>query len=74
MILIPNWRNAWRMFSIQAYGLSLAAIGAWQALPEEMRASAPEWLPATMLVLIQISGVVGRLIDQGIETGSKESQ
>jgi hypothetical protein len=36
--LIPNWRHAWRMFSVQAQTGAVAVLGAWQALPDDLRA------------------------------------
>ena len=53
--LIPNWRQAWRMFSVQAQASSVAILGAWQALPDDLRAKVPESV---------VLGIVGRLIDQ----------
>jgi hypothetical protein len=64
MKLIPNWRKAWRMFSVQAQTIALALTGAWQAVPEDIRTAVPGWVPLTMLGLILVGGIVGRLIEQ----------
>lgn len=64
MNLIPNWRKAWRMFSVQAQSLALACIPAWQAVPEDIRTAVPRWLPLVLLGVILVGGIVGRLIDQ----------
>lgn len=64
MNLIPNWRKAWRMFSVQAQGLALAGVGAWQATPDDIRAVAPWWLPPLLLGVILVGGIVGRLVVQ----------
>jgi hypothetical protein len=61
---IENWRKAWRMFSVQAQALALAVIGAWQAVPDDIKASVPEWGLWAMLGAILVGGIVGRLIDQ----------
>lgn len=64
MKLIPEWRQAPRMMSVQAMTLALALQGAWQALPDDLRASLPTelvpWLSMALLAL----GVIGRLIQQ----------
>lgn len=68
MKLIPNWRRAWRMFSVQAQAIALAVIGAWQAVPDDIRASIPQWGLWAMLAAILAGGIAGRLIDQGETT------
>lgn len=62
--LIPNWRRAWRMASIQAQATALAVLGGWQALPDEMRAVVPAWAVLTLAMVLLVAGIVGRLIDQ----------
>lgn len=39
MKLVDDWKQAWRWYSVQAPAIGLALIAAWQALPEEVRAS-----------------------------------
>lgn len=62
--LIPNWRRAWRMFSVQAQALVMAVLGGWQALPDDLRASIPPWAVVTLATALLLAGIVGRLIDQ----------
>lgn len=62
--LIPNWRRAWRMFSVQAQALAMAVLGGWQALPDDLRASIPPWAVVTIATGLLLAGIVGRLIDQ----------
>lgn len=64
MRLIPNYRKAWRMFSVQAQALALTVVGAWQAVPDDIRASVPDWGLWALLAVILGGGIVGRLIDQ----------
>ena len=64
MKLIHNWRRAWRMFSVQAQGTALAVLGAWQALPDEMRSVVPAWAVVTIAMLLLVFGIVGRLTEQ----------
>lgn len=68
MQLIPNWRSALRMFSVQAQAVNLAGIGAWLALPREMQAAVPESVVFGLAMLLMALGIVGRLVAQpGIE-------
>lgn len=62
--LIPNWRRAWRMASVQAQTAALAVIGGWQAIPDDMRATVPTWMMLTLAMLLLVAGIIGRLIDQ----------
>lgn len=63
MLLIPNWRRAWRMASVQV----AAAAVAWGALAPDVQASIlsavgvpAERVPAILGLLL----LVARLIDQ----------
>ena len=64
MKLIPNWKNAWRWFSVQA----LIVIGAlplvWATLPADVKAFLPGGWEPWILVLLAVAGIVGRLVDQ----------
>lgn len=64
MNLIPNWRRAWRMFSVQAQAAAIAAIAGWQALPDDLRAMVPQSVAVGMAIALLVLGIVGRLIDQ----------
>jgi len=65
MKLIPNWRQAWRMFSVQAMTLAGAMQAAWVAIPPDLKGRVPEGLVDGMTVAILALGIVGRLVDQG---------
>ena len=63
MKLIPQWRRAWRMFSVQASALVLA----WLAVPPQQQEAfagllgiAPEMIPGALAAL----AIAGRLVDQ----------
>jgi hypothetical protein len=62
--LIYNWRQCWRMVSVQAMTLAGAIQGAWLFIPEDMKASIPstvvQWVTLALLGL----GVAGRLVQQ----------
>lgn len=64
MKLIDEARHWWRMFSVQAMGAALAIQGAWEALPDDMKASIPhEWVTRTTATLL-VLGLLGRLVRQ----------
>lgn len=64
MKLIPDWRNAWRLLSVQVAALAVA----WVALPTDLQAQilrlfgiSEEHLPAVLGVLV----ILARLTSQG---------
>ena len=61
---IPNWRRAWRMFSVQAQASAVAVLGGWQAMPDDLRATIPAGIVVSVSVALLVAGIVGRLIDQ----------
>lgn len=62
-MLIPDWRRAWRMLSVQVAAVAVV----WGSLPPEQQAAilsllgvGPERIPA----LLGLAVIVGRVIDQ----------
>lgn len=60
---IPNWRQSWRMLSVQVAAVAVA----WSAMPADAQAAVlgvlgvgPERVPGIMGLLV----IVARLIDQ----------
>lgn len=64
MKLIPEWRKAWRMVSVQAMTLAVAAQGAWGMLPTELQSEVPGWALKAVTAVILGLGIVGRLVKQ----------
>lgn len=62
--LIPQWRRAWRMFSIQAMTLAAAIQGAWPTIPDDMKATLPPTLVHWVSLALLVAGIAGRLVDQ----------
>lgn len=62
--LIPNWRKAWRMFSVLAQAVTLALLGAWQIMPEDLKAHLPPSLVYWLAMGLMVAGIAGRLIQQ----------
>ena len=65
MRLVKNAKSAWRWYSVQAMGWAAALQGAWLMLPPDMAATVPAWLVQAMTAVLLVSGIVGRLVDQG---------
>lgn len=71
MKVIPNWRRAWRMFSVQAQAGAVAILGGYQALPDDLRAKLPPELVYGLTIAILVLGILGRLVDQPKTRGPK---
>ena len=74
-VLVPEWRKAWRMFSVWWAAICAAAVPAWMLLPEDQKASIlsalgvnPGWIVAASFVV----SIVLRLKSQGISAEEPE--
>jgi anti-sigma-K factor RskA len=64
MKLIENWRDAWRFYSVQALAVIAALPIVWASLPPEWQAEVPgEWIKV-MVVVVAVSGILGRVLQQ----------
>lgn len=64
MKLIPNWRRAWRMLSVQAMTAAGVLQIAWETQPDAIRAVVPaSWVP-WITVGVLCFGIAGRLVHQ----------
>ncbi|AKJ28852.1 hypothetical protein [Caldimonas brevitalea] len=64
MKMIPNWRQAWRMFSVNAMVVALALQGTWAAMPDDLKGNLPAWLLQGLTVSLLVLGIAGRLVQQ----------
>ena len=71
MRLIPNWKRAHRMLSVQLTTLNAGVVGGWQMLPPEWKAAIPQSLMVKAAVVLFVLTIVSRLIDQGGVTDAK---
>jgi hypothetical protein len=61
---INNWRDGWKMFSVQALAVLAALPLVWSQLPPDVQAMLPdEWRPF-VLTIIALGGLAGRFVDQ----------
>lgn len=64
MKIIPQWRRAWRMFSVQAMAAAGVLQVAWETHPEAIKAVVPaSWVP-WITVCVLLFGIAGRLVAQ----------
>lgn len=64
MKLIPNWKRALRGYSVMAQGAATSVLGAWLAIPEDMRAVVPTWVVFAIVIVLLVLGIIGRLVAQ----------
>jgi hypothetical protein len=62
--LIPEWRRAWRMFSVQAMTGAAALLGAWEVVPADLKAQLPPGLVHGVSIALLVLGIAGRLVTQ----------
>lgn len=75
--LIPDWRRAHRMVSVQAWTLALAILGAWGILPDSLREYLPHMMGSVVSVtvfVLALIGTAGRLVKQTSLDSQKEHQ
>ena len=64
-VLVPEWRKAFRMASIQVMVL-LAVVNVVPAVWDEFRYAVPTWAWATGNVVLSVLGMVARLVYQPV--------
>ena len=64
MKLIENWRQAWQFFSVQAQALALTVLGAWQVMPDDLKAALPPNMVYGVAMFLLVAGIVGRVVAQ----------
>lgn len=62
--LIPQWRRAWRMHSMQIMAALAALPLIWAELPPEVKALIPEGWQVYIVAALALIGMIGRLRDQ----------
>jgi hypothetical protein len=70
-VIVSDWRQAWRWFSIQAMILAGALLTTWSLIPADLKQLVPPLWGTRIVVAILVLGVVGRLLDQPKDASSK---
>ena len=65
MKLVPNAGQAYKWLSVQAMALVLAIVGAWMAMPPDLKSRIPETWVDAMSIAVLVLGILGRIVDQG---------
>ena len=64
MTPVPEWRQAWRWYSVQALAVLVVLPQAWEQIPPEVKAMIPPaWLP-WIISGVAAAGVIGRVWPQ----------
>lgn len=64
MHLVPDWRQAWRWFSVQALAIIMVLPLVWAGLPADVKAWVPPEWHIPIIMLLGAGGIAGRLVDQ----------
>lgn len=72
MKLDPNWKKSYKWISMQMMGLAGIVQGAWVALPTEFKSTIPETSIHWITMALLVTGMIGRIIQQFIETADSE--
>lgn len=62
--LVRDWQKSWKWLSMQSMAISVAFLGTWELLPEELKSSIPSELSTKIAIGILVFGMMGRLINQ----------
>jgi hypothetical protein len=64
MRLVEDVRRAWRWFSVQAMVWAIAIQGAWEFIPDDLKAGFPPKVVSAVTVGLLVLGIAGRLVKQ----------
>jgi anti-sigma-K factor RskA len=64
MTFVDDVKKAWRWISVQAMAAAVAVQGAWELLPDDMKAGIPPKLVTAITVALLVLGIAGRLVKQ----------
>lgn len=64
---VPDWRDSWRWFSMQAQALATGLLAGWSMLPPEWQQLVPRWMIFNMVYAVLVLGMIGRVVQQPIK-------
>lgn len=70
MKLIPEWRKAWRMFSVQAQAIGVALCAGYVQMYDQLKETIPPAWMAGLTGIIFAVGIFGRVVKQKKVSGS----
>lgn len=71
--LIPEWRRALRMLSVQANTINAAGLTAWASMGD-LREKIPVEAAVAFAIAMLVLGTVGRLVKQRKVSGEADGQ
>lgn len=71
MKLIPEWRKAWRMFSVQAQAIGVALCASYVQMYDQLKETIPPAWMAALTAGIFAIGIVGRVVKQDSVRGKR---
>lgn len=71
MKLIPEWRRAWRMFSVQAQAIGVALCASYVQMYDQLKETIPPAWMAGLTACIFAIGIVGRVVKQDSVRGKR---
>lgn len=74
MRLVKDWRKAWTWFSVQSMAVSTTLLGAWAAVPEDLKGGIPPRIVTGVAAGVLLLGIAGRLVQQGKKTTKSRRQ
>jgi hypothetical protein len=64
MRFVDDARRAWRWFSVHCMAAAVAVQGAWEFIPDDMKAGFPPKVVSAVTVGLLVLGIAGRLVKQ----------
>ncbi|MBY6255731.1 MULTISPECIES: hypothetical protein [Enterobacteriaceae] len=64
MMVIENWKQSWKLFSVQALAVAGTIPVIWSQLPDDVKAMIPASWMGAITAVVAVCGIVGRLVKQ----------
>ena len=62
--LVDDWRRAWTWLSVQTMAIASAALLAWAAFPDDLKAVLPPRIVQVAAGVLLVLGIAGRVVNQ----------
>lgn len=70
--LTDDWHKAWQWASVRCMATALALQGAWEAIPDDLRAQAPHGMVTHATEALMLLGLLGRLVKKDVPVDCSE--
>ena len=70
-MVIENWKQSWKLFSVQALAVAGVIPAIWAGLPDHIKAIIPASWMGSITALVAVCGIIGRLVKQPAATNSQ---